>query len=50
MQMFRRQFSRGMLVEDNSLEGTPYILHPRVVLECSHYFLDWTSFQEGDPS
>ena len=38
----------GRHVEDGSLNGTPYILHPEAVLDCSHYFLNRIASGKGD--
>ena len=49
MQPVGSQSSRGIFILDSSISGMPYILHPRVMSECSHYFLDWVSPRKGDP-
>ena len=44
------RFSPGILLEDSSLDGTPYISYPRAVWDCSCYFLSWVPSRNGDPS
>ena len=45
--MFGRRLLEGMLGTVAS-DGLPYILHPRAVLDCSHYFLNKAVSGKGD--
>ena len=48
--MFGRWLSEGMILEDCSLDGMPYIFHSQAVSKCSCYFLNWVPPRNGDPA